>query len=45
LASSDDNRLIRSMLEFEFSFEFDSPTWDVESPSNTLIISEKVRHG
>jgi beta-lactam-binding protein with PASTA domain len=45
LASSDGDRLIRSMLEFEFSFEFDSPTWDVESPSNTLIISEKVRHG
>jgi beta-lactam-binding protein with PASTA domain len=45
LASSGGDRLIRSMLEFEFSFEFDSPTWDVESPSNTLIISEKVRHG
>ena len=43
--SSGGDRLIRSMMEFQLSIELDAPTWDIECPSNTLIISEKVRHG
>jgi hypothetical protein len=45
LSSSGGDQLIRSMLEFEFRYEVDSPAWDVECPSSTLITSEKVRHG
>jgi beta-lactam-binding protein with PASTA domain len=45
VASKGGDRLIRSSLEYDFSFEVDSPTLDIECRSDTLIQSEKVRNG
>jgi hypothetical protein len=45
VASSGGDHLIRSMMEYEFSYELNSPTLDIECGSDTLITSEKMRDG
>jgi hypothetical protein len=45
VSSSGGPKLIRSMVEFEFTYEVSSPTWDVECRGDTLITSKKVHNG